>query len=134
MKIFVFLASAVTAVILTVSMAVSNASASGIYEKAVQYKQGDTTLEGYIVYDETKTTKRPAVLIVHDWMGPGEFVNEKARRMAKLGYVAFAADIYGKAAWPKNRDEAAAQAGKYKADRKLLRLRVQAALDYLRGV
>ena len=128
MKIFAFLASAAF-IFLTASPA-----ASGIYEKTVEYKQGDTVLEGYVVYDETKTTKRPAVLIVHDWMGPGEFVHEKALLMAKLGYVAFVADIYGKGVRPKDMNEAAAQAGKYKADRNLLRLRAKAALDYLRGV
>jgi len=132
MKSFGFLAAAL--VFLTASLDASSADAANIYSKTVQYRQGDAALEGYVVYDRTKTTKRPAVLIVHDLMGPGEFVYEKARQMARLGYVAFAADIYGKGIRPKNMDEAAAEAGKYKADRALLRLRVKAALDYLRGI
>jgi dienelactone hydrolase len=126
----------VLAAALLIITANANAADAGgrIYSGAVEYKQGDTVLEGYVAYDEAKTTKRPAVLIVHDWMGPGEFFREKAVQMARLGYVAFVADIYGKGVRPKDRDEAAAEAGKYKADRVLLRLRAKAALDYLRGV
>ncbi|MEI6085385.1 MAG: dienelactone hydrolase family protein [Verrucomicrobiota bacterium] len=97
----------------------------------IEYKQGDTTCEGYLAGD-TAAGKRPAVLIVHDWMGLGKFSMAKADELAKLGYVAFAADIYGKGVRPNGPKEAGEQAGKYKADRQLLRARVLAALEVLK--
>jgi len=97
----------------------------------IEYKQGDTTCEGYLAGDTT-AGKRPAVLIVHDWMGLGKFSIAKADELAKLGYVAFAVDIYGKGVRPTGPKEAGTQAGKYKADRQLLRARVRAALDVLK--
>ncbi|QWR77142.1 dienelactone hydrolase family protein [Candidatus Magnetomonas plexicatena] len=121
--------------LLTSSPAYSaKASPSSIYSKTIDYKDGNTVLEGYVAYDKSIKGKRPAVLIVHDWMGHGEFVEEKARQLAKLGYVAFAADIYGKNIRPKNNDEAAKLAGMYKNDRNLLRRRIKTALHYLHSI
>jgi len=109
----------------------TNAQAQ-LHTETVEYKQGDTTLEGYLAYDETVKGARPGVLVVHDWMGCDNYAKTRADQLAKLGYVAFAADIYGKGVRPKNSQEAGAQAVKYKADRPLVRARVNAALDVLK--
>jgi dienelactone hydrolase len=101
--------------------------------EVVEYKQGDTVLEGYLAYDDTIKGKRPGVLIVHEWMGVNNYVKKRAEQIAKLGYVAFAADIYGKGIRPKNSDEAAAESTKYKTDRKLMRARVKAGLEVLKN-
>jgi dienelactone hydrolase len=98
----------------------------------VEYKQGESVLDGYVAYDAAMEGKRPGVVIVHDWMGVGEYVKMRAEQLAKLGYVAFVADIYGRGVRPKNTQEASQQAGKYRADRHLLRARAQAALDLLK--
>jgi dienelactone hydrolase len=97
----------------------------------VEYKQGDTVLEGYLAYDDAVKTKRPGVLVVHAWMGLDDNARHRADMLAQLGYVAFAADIYGKGIRPKDRDEAGKLAGKYKNDRALLRARVDAAFEQL---
>lgn len=98
----------------------------------IEYKQGDTTCEGYLADDFPTVSKtRPGVLVVHDWMGLNKFASQRADELAKLGYIVFAADIYGKGIRPKNPQEAGEQAGKFKSDRALLRARVQAALDVL---
>ncbi|MEJ0088623.1 MAG: dienelactone hydrolase family protein [Limisphaerales bacterium] len=102
-----------------------------IVTRAVEYKQGDTTLEGYLAYDDSFTGKRPGVLVVHQWMGLTDYEKHRAEQLAGLGYVAFCADIYGKGVRPKDTGEAGAQAGKYKSDRALLRARVNASLDVL---
>jgi dienelactone hydrolase len=108
------------------------ASAEGeIVTKSVEYKQGDTTLEGYVAYDNSVAKARPGVLIVHQWKGLGEYEKMRARMLAEMGYVAFACDIYGKGVRPASMQEAGAQAGKYKGDRPLLRKRVEAGLDTL---
>jgi len=101
--------------------------------ETIEYKQGDTVCEGYLAYDDSLNSVRPGVLIVHDWMGNGDFSKKRAEDLAKLGYVAFACDIYGKGVRPADRKEASAQAGKFKGDRPLLRARAQAGLDVLKS-
>jgi dienelactone hydrolase len=105
---------------------------AAIHTETVEYKQGDTTLEGVLVYDDAIQGKRPGVLVVHQWFGLTDYEKRRATMLAQLGYVAFCADIYGKDARPKDVNEAGAQAGKYKSDRQLLRARVNAALDVLK--
>lgn len=104
---------------------------AAIKTEVVEYKEGNITLEGYLAYDDANTRQRPGILIVHEWMGLDDYTKRRAREIAALGYVAFAADIYGKGIRPKNQEEASALATKYKSDRPLLRTRAKAALDYL---
>lgn len=103
-----------------------------IHTETIEYKQGDTTLEGFIAYDDSIHGKRPGVLVVHQWMGLTDYEKHRAEMLAQLGYVAFCADIYGKGIRPANSKEAGALAGKYKSDRQLLRARVNAGLDELK--
>ncbi len=105
---------------------------AAIQTQTVEYKDGDTTLEGVIVFDDAVKTKRPGVLIVHQWMGLSAYEKKRAEMLAQLGYVAFCADIYGKGVRPTTVPEAGAQAGKYKGDRVLLRSRVNAGLDAMK--
>ena len=105
---------------------------AAIQTKTVEYKQGDTTLEGFVTYDDAIKGTRPGILVVHQWMGLTDYEKKRAEMLAQLGYVAFCADIYGKGVRPQNMTEAGAQAGKYKTDRQLLRARVNAGLDALR--
>ncbi|HEX5400634.1 MAG TPA: dienelactone hydrolase family protein [Verrucomicrobiae bacterium] len=105
---------------------------AAVHTETVEYKQGDTTLEGFLAYDDAITGPRPGVLVVHQWMGLTDYEKKRAEMLAQLGYVAFCADIYGKGVRPQNAQEAAALAGKYKADRQLLRARVNAGLDELK--
>lgn len=97
----------------------------------VVYKEGKAELEGYLVYDETSRAVRPAVIVVHDWMGNGEYSKMRAEQLAEMGYVAFAADIYGKGIRAKDPKQAGELAKKYKKDRKLFRARAKAAYDFL---
>lgn len=103
-----------------------------IVTKTIDYQQGDTTLEGFLAYDDAISGKRPGVLVVHQWLGLTDYEKHRAEMLAQLGYVAFCADIYGKGVRPKNTAEAGAQAGKYKSDRQLLRARVNAGLEVLK--
>ena len=119
--------------ILTVlALAGAGAAQAAIHTETVEYKQGETTLEGFVAYDDAFTGKRPGILVVHQWLGLTDYEKHRAEMLAQLGYVAFCADIYGKGVRPQNTSEAGAQAGKYKGDRPLLRARVNAGLDALR--
>jgi dienelactone hydrolase len=102
-----------------------------VQTKLVEYKQGDTVLEGYLAWDDKAPGMRPGVLVVHAWMGLDDAARKRAAMLAAIGYVALAVDIYGKGVRPKNRDEAGAQAGKFRSDRALLRERVNAGLAEL---
>ena len=106
---------------------------AAIHTETVEYKQGDTTLEGFLAYDDSISGKRPGVLVVHQWFGLTDYEKLRAKQLAQVGYIAFCADIYGKDARPKNVSEAGALVGKYEheGDRSLLRARVNAALDVL---
>jgi dienelactone hydrolase len=107
-----------------------NYAEAAIKARNIEYKDGDTVLEGYLVYDDAKTkTKAPTVIIVHEWTGIGPFVRQRAEQLANLGYVAFAIDIYGKGIRPADANEAAKQAGTYRSDRQLMRRRAIAGLD-----
>lgn len=107
-----------------------NAEAA-VKSRIVEYRQGNTVLEGYLAWDDATTASRPGVLIVHEWTGLGPYVKQRAEMLAKLGYLAFAADIYGKGIRPATPAEAGKTAAIYKADRPLMRARVRAGLDQL---
>jgi dienelactone hydrolase len=122
------LSALVAALLLCAAPAVAHAK---LVSKKLTYKIGKTAFEGYLAYDDAIAGPRPGVLIVHDWMGISDETRRRADLIAGLGYVAFAADVYGKGVRPKNAEEAGKQAGKLKGDRKLLRERMRAGLATL---
>ena len=101
----------------------------------LDYNDGETVLEGYVAYEESDTQK-PLVLVAHDWTGRREFACRAAERVAELGYVGFALDMYGKGIFGSDGDTAGNSAlmGPYAADRALLRRRIRAALVAGRNV
>ena len=105
---------------------------AAIQFKTIEYKQGDATLAGVLVWDDAGSKPRPGVLVVHQWLGLTDYEQHRAAMLAQLGYVAFCADIYGKGIRPKTVAEAGAEATKYKSDRALLRERVNAGLAQLK--
>jgi dienelactone hydrolase len=111
---------------------VSTAAGAAPKSETVAYTHGKVALEGYLAYDQALQEKRPAVMVVHDWMGVSDHTRAAVDRLAAAGYVAFAADMYGKGIRPKSAEEAGKEATKYKGDRKLMRARAQAALDFLK--
>ena len=112
--------------------AVAGARAA-IVTRTVEYSQGGTTLEGKVVYDDATAARRPGVLVVHQWMGPTDYELRRAGQLAGLGYVAFVADIYGKGVRPADPKQADETAGKFRADRALLRARAAAGLAALKA-
>ena len=121
-----------TRVLVLVSALVSLTSAgAALVERDVEYKQDGTVLEGFHVYDDAVTGKRPAVLVIHQWTGLSNYEKKRARMLAELGYNVFAADIYGKGIRPPAPGPAGEEAGKYKGDRALYRARLMAGLEVL---
>jgi dienelactone hydrolase len=105
---------------------------AAIKSEPVQYKQGDTTFEGVLFYDDADATPRRAVLVCHEWWGLNEYSKKRAEQLAQMGYVAFAVDVYGKGILAKTQAEAAQMSTALKNDRATLRARINAALAALR--
>jgi dienelactone hydrolase len=69
---------------------------AAVVTKTISYRQGSVDLQGYLAFDNLMKGKRPGVLIVHEWWGLNDYVRQRAKQLASLGYVAFALDMYGK--------------------------------------
>jgi dienelactone hydrolase len=108
-------------------------SRAELVRENVEYRQGDVTLKGYFVYDEAMIGKRPGVLVVHEWWGLNDYARRRADELAQLGYLALACDIYGNGQTAANPEAARALVMPFYTDRALLRARVRAGLDELRG-
>jgi len=128
MKKLVVASLAVAAATVLMGSQIHKAQAA-IQVQTVDYKQGDTTLEGWLVFDDAKQGKRPGVIVFPAWYGPSDDEKVRAEMLAKMGYVAFVADVYGKGIRPNNPKDAGPVAGKYMKDRPLLSARAQAAFD-----
>jgi len=96
------------------------------------YQDDAVQLEAFIAYDDLLAGSRPAVLINHAWAGRDAFVEQKAVRLAELGYVGFALDMYGKGVLGGSVEENAALMQPFIDDRSLLQKRILAALSEVR--
>jgi dienelactone hydrolase len=99
----------------------------------VDYSHGNTKLKAYMAYDDKVTGRRPAVLVAHARSGMSPQTLKLTEIWAKLGYVSFAADIfgYGQGVLPKSVEEMTAQTEIYSKDRELMKARMQAGYDAL---
>lgn len=100
--------------------------------QTIEYRDGDILLEGYLAYDETLIGKHPTVLIAHDWSGRNELACKKADELAKLGYVGFALDMFGKGKLGKDNNEKAQLIQPLVENRALLRQRITTALNLVK--
>lgn len=78
-----------------VAMTVLGLSQAAVKTEEVSYPAEGVTLKGFLAYDDAAQGKRPAVLVVHEWWGHNEHARNSARKLAELGYVALAVDMYG---------------------------------------
>jgi dienelactone hydrolase len=99
--------------------------------ETVEYKDGDVTLRGYLAWDDTKSGKRPGVLVMPEAFGLGPHAKERAERVAALGYVAFAGDPYGDGVVFDDLQQAIQRAMALFGKPGALRARTRAALDKL---
>lgn len=107
-------------------------AAAKIVSKPVEYQHGGTVFKGHLAYDDAKTGKRPGVLVVHEWWGLNDYVRSRVDQLARLGYVAFALDMYGKDVWTTDPNKAKELMGHLQGS-PLLRARANAGLDILRN-
>lgn len=103
-----------------------------MYTKNIDYHDGDAILEAFVAYDDKTTGKRPAVLVAHDWSGRNDFAQDKARKLAELGYVGFALDMFGKGILGSSKEEKSKLIQPFVEDRSKLQKRILAALNTLK--
>lgn len=102
-----------------------------IQTRLIEYPHGDQLLEGLMAWDDAITTPRPAVAIAHTWAGRTEFEQGKAVKLAELGYVGFALDMYGKGIRGSNPEENTALMTPLMTDRFMLQQRMAVAIAVL---
>lgn len=119
--------------ILLTALVTAVAAGAAPHSETVEYKHGDTVLEGYLAYDDASAQKRPGILVVHEWVGLNDYMKEYSDYLSRQGYVVFAADIYGKGVRPETPQEAAKTSSIYRENRALMRARAQAGLEVLRS-
>ena len=113
------------------SLAALTASAK-LVTRPITYEQGGVKLVGYLAYDDGQTAhgKLPGVLVVHEWWGLNDYARSRTEQLAKLGYVAFALDMYGAGQSTTEANQAGAWSGQFYGS-PLMAQRAQAGLDQL---
>lgn len=106
----------------------------GIQVKDIEYKDGETTFDAHVAWDDAISGPRPGVLVSHAWGGRSDFEDRKAELLAELGYVGFAIDLYGNGRRGASPDENRALMQPLLDDRAELARRLALALDQLRAV
>jgi dienelactone hydrolase len=101
-------------------------------EAAVTYTGDSVTMNGFVVYDENISGARPAVLVIHEWWGHNDYARMRARKLAELGYIAMAVDMYGNGKTADNPDSAGALAMPFYAKPAMAKTRFDAALAQLK--
>jgi dienelactone hydrolase len=105
-----------------------------LYSSKIVYEVLGTEMHGFVAYDDKKSGPRPAVVIAHAWRGLDDFAREKAVALAEMGYVGFAADVYGEGVNAENDEESMALMLPLFENRKLLQQRINAAVDLVRDL
>jgi dienelactone hydrolase len=93
------------------ALSLSTSGYAAIKEEPVTYKDGDTAMKGFVVYDDAIKAKRPGIVVVHEWWGITKHVRDSARQLAGMGYTAFVADMFGDGKTADNPKDAGALSG-----------------------
>lgn len=110
---------------------VSSESNTELKEENVTYMSDGVVLNGFVVYDNNKQGKRPAILVVHEWWGLNDYAKNRARQLASMGYIAMAVDMYGRGKTAGNPQEAQELATPFYKNPLLSKTRLDAALSKL---
>ena len=107
-------------------------TAVSLKEENVSYTGDDISMNGYVVYDASKQARRPAVIIVHEWWGLNDYPKMRAKKLAELGYVAMAIDMFGNGKTADNPNDAGKLAAQFYQNPAMAKARFDAALSKLK--
>src|SRR5439155_19867903 len=122
-----------TLIVLAGVVAAPISAEAAVQTKKVTYKHGNLECQGYLAWDDAVQGRRPGVLLVHEWWGLNDYARQRAEQLAKLGYIAFAADMYGEGKTAQHPKEAGEMATKVRANVEDWRKRAAAALEVLKA-
>ncbi len=128
MKNKIYYVIALSVVIVAGMSFVTNKVKPMLKEEIVNYVADGVTLKGFVVYDQSKQGKRPAVLVVHEWWGLNDYSKNRARQLAGLGYIAMAVDMYGDGITASSPEKAQELAAPFYKNPQLAKNRFEAAL------
>ena len=115
----------------TSAIQAGNGSA-GIKEETVTYTVEGLTFKGFVAYNDNIQGKRPAILVVHEWWGLNDYIKMRVRKLAELGYIAMAADLFGDGKVAANPTDAQAFTAAYYKDPTIIKKRLDAATEKLK--
>ncbi|MBI4848733.1 MAG: dienelactone hydrolase family protein [Nitrospirae bacterium] len=118
--------------ILLCGMVLACAQKSEMRSGPVEYKSDNVTLKGFLAVDNKIKGKRPGILVVHEWWGPGDFVRDRAKKLAEIGYTALAVDMYGDGKQAATQEEAAKYAKSVTEKPEVRKARFLAAMNLLK--
>ncbi|QYM78490.1 dienelactone hydrolase family protein [Horticoccus luteus] len=109
-------------------------AAEKIVTRNVAYEHGGVKLNGYLAYgDGGGGALRPGVLVAPEWWGLLDYPKQRAEHLARLGYVAFAIEMYGGEKTTRDPKQARAWASEFYG-KPLMAERARAGLDQLLAV
>lgn len=108
-------------------------SIAAVKTQEIFIDQDGKKLKLYLAYDEENKGKRPGILVVHEWWGHNDYARMRAEKLAELGYVALALDMYGDGQTASHPKQAGAFSSKIREDLPLAKARFQAAKTYLQN-
>jgi dienelactone hydrolase len=104
-----------------------------MHEEIISYSSEGVSCRGYLAKEDSDSSK-PAIIVTPAFRGLDPFAREKARELAKLGYAAFAADLYGNGLNVDNNEEASKLMMPLFIDRRTLRNRIYAAYETVKTI
>jgi dienelactone hydrolase len=113
-------------------MATVAAAERKVVGKNVEYTAQGVVMKGYLAYDEAAKSKRPGVLVVHEWWGLNDYARKRARMVAELGYTALAVDMYGDGKQAMHPDDAKKFSSELMKNFDEAKARFTAAMDFLK--
>jgi len=103
-----------------------------VVTRDISYQADSKSMKGYLAYDDARSGARPGVLVIHEWWGLDDYTKMRARQLAGMGYVAFAADMFGDGMTTRDPKQAEHWSSGVSAEQGALASRAKAGLDVLR--
>jgi len=119
---------------MTISSFAKKTSTPKIKEQVITYSVGNIEYKGFLAYDEKLNGKRPAVLVVPEWWGLTDYLKMRVRKLADLGYVAFAVDMFGNGKIAENPTEAQSLTKPFYSNPQLSKTVLEAALTKVKAL
>lgn len=98
-----------------------------MHHQTIEYHAGGTPCKGFLAVKQDGKAKKPAVIVFHTWQGLDDFAKKQAERLAEMGYIGFAADVYGHGTVAKTDEKAEELMAPLFINRKLLQERILGA-------